>query len=63
VSNFITWLIFTDIVKVHALSLEDTLVLADHHVTDQPPGADLNLPHLGLKFGQVHGRLGNREVV
>ena len=54
VTHLVAWLIFPDIIEVHTLPLEDTLVLADHQIADQSARANLNLPHLSLKFGQIH---------
>ena len=62
VTHLVAGLIFPDVIEVHALTLEDTLVLADHQIADQPAGADLDLPYLSLEFGQVHG-LGHGQVI
>jgi hypothetical protein len=54
-TDFVTRLVLTDLVKIHALALENAVVLPGQSLADQPVGPDLNLPNLLKNFAGNHG--------
>ena len=52
--HFITWLIFTNFLEIHSLTLENTVILARERFANEPIRAQFDLPDFFQNFAGNH---------